>query len=218
MVSIKCPLVFPNFHVAREKRGWKKPWLLVKLSWLEETGERDSSPRNIKYILGRRKSNKRQSRKSSIKFPSVEKDTRDPPPLRKANWGEGEGETDARTRELKKNTRACTNCWLTRQAWLLPFAKRWRIPSQIGSFRNQRGQLMRGMLIYVKCLCKCKPSSSHPSPLCRERARNNLIIPGWEWACRNPNLSESSSASFATKKENTNFWQCSRELLRMLTR
>lgn len=143
VVSIKCPSYFQrgtNFSIAREKRGCEKPWL-KNFSWnfFDSFARRNvgSSPGNINIIpiiLGNpardRVENlqlnfrrwKGYSRSSSIEKGQLK------------GRGAGEGETDARTRELKKNIRACTNCWLTRQAWLLPFANGDASPRRLDPF------------------------------------------------------------------------------------
>lgn len=144
VVSIKCPSYFQrgtNFSIAREKRGCEKPWLKTSretfLTLLIEETLGYMSPGNINIIpiiLGNpardRVENlqlnfrrwKGYSRSSSIEKGQLK------------GRGAGEGETDARTRELKKNIRACTNCWLTRQAWLLPFANGDASPRRLDPF------------------------------------------------------------------------------------
>lgn len=137
------PLVFPKrdeFFDSTWKKGVRKTWL-KNFSWnfFDSFGRRNvgSSPGNINIIpiiLGNpardRVENlqlnfrrwKGYSRSSSIEKGQLK------------GRGAGEGETDARTRELKKNIRACTNCWLTRQAWLLPFANGDASPRRLDPF------------------------------------------------------------------------------------
>lgn len=138
------PLVFPKrdeFFDSTWKKGVRKTLtkkLFVKLFWLFWSKKRGFVPWKYKYNTDNtRKSSKRQrvenlqlnfrrwkgySRSSSIEKGQLK------------GRGAGEGETDARTRELKKNIRACTNCWLTRQAWLLPFANGDASPRRLDPF------------------------------------------------------------------------------------